>query len=204
MNKPDAPPIVNLSGEHVALGPLHRGLLPLLARWENDFPTIDLGGDTPRPQSPEAVAAAWERLIAGEREGWIGFAIYELPDLRPIGLTNLRDLGGMHRTAEFGITIAESDRRGRGYGTEATRLLLDYAFGTLGVHNVLLDTTADNLAALRCYAKAGFREIGRRRQAHCRDGRCLDVVFMDCLSDDVPASGRQALAPSQTGSAPLT
>jgi diamine N-acetyltransferase len=177
-------PIVNLTGEHVALGPLHRGLLPLLTRWDNEFRTVDLGGETPRPQSPEAVAAAWERLIAGERQGWIGFAIYELPELRPIGLTNLRDVGGPHRTAEFGIMIAEPELRGRGYGTEATRLVLEYGFRTLGLHNVLLDTTADNVAALRCYANAGFREIGRRRQACWRDGQLLDVVFMDCLSDD--------------------
>jgi diamine N-acetyltransferase len=184
-----AAPIINLRGERVALGPLHRGLLPLLVRWENDFPTIDLGGDAPRPQSPEAVAAAWERLIAGEREGWIGFAIYELPDLRPIGHANIRDVGGMHGTAEFGIAIAEPALRGRGYGTEATRLLLGYAFRTLGLNNVLLDTTADNVAALRCYAKAGFREIGRRRQAYWRGGRLIDVVFMDCLRDDFLAAG---------------
>jgi diamine N-acetyltransferase len=177
-------PIVNLAGEHVALGPLHRGLLPLLTRWDNEFRTVDLGGETPRPQSPEALAAVWERLIAGERDGWIGFTIYELPELRPIGVTNLRDIGGPHRTAEFGIAIAEPELRGRGYGTEATRLVLEYGFRTLGLHNVLLDTTADNVAALRCYANAGFREIGRRRQAHWRDGRLLDVVFMDCLSDD--------------------
>ncbi|HEU5431637.1 MAG TPA: GNAT family protein [Thermomicrobiales bacterium] len=175
---------MNITGERVALGSLHRGLLPLLTRWENDFPTIDLGGDTPTPQSPEAVAATWEKLIAGERAGWIGFAIYELPGLRPIGVTNLRDIGGPHRTAEFGITITELELRGRGYGTETTRLVLGYAFRTLGLQNVLLDTTADNVAALRCYAKAGFREIGHRRQAHWRDGKAIDIVFMDCLSDD--------------------
>ncbi len=190
MDEPEAAaPIINLRGERVALGPLHRGLLPLLVRWENDLPTIELGGDVPRPQSPEAVAVAWDRLIAGEREGWIGFAIYELPDLRPIGYTNIRDVGGMHRTAEFGIAIAEPELRGRGYGTDATRLLLGYAFRTLGLNNVLLDTVADNVAALRCYAKAGFREIGRRRQAHWRDGRLIDIVFMDCLRDDFLAVG---------------
>ena len=52
---------------------------------------------------------------------------------------------------------------GRDFGTEATKLLLDYAFTVLGVHNVWLDTPAYNAGAIRAYEKAGFREIGRRR-----------------------------------------
>ena len=195
---PDAPsgpdaraPIVNVVGERVALGPLHAGLVPLLVRWENDFPTIDLGGDEPRPHSPEAVAAAWEPLIKGERADWIGFAIYELLGLRPVGVTNIRDFSNPQRTAEFGITIGERGARGKGYGTEATRLVLDYAFTVLGVHNVWLDTASYNVAALRTYARAGFKEIGRRREAHRLGDRVYDVVLMDCLATEfVPPATR--------------
>ncbi len=183
-------PLVNIRGERVALGPLHTGLLPLLVRWENDFPTLDLGGDDVRPRSPESVAATFEPLIKGEREDWIGFAIYELPDLRPVGIANIRDFTTPRRTAEFGITIGEPDARGKGYGTEATRLVLDFAFTVLGVHNVWLDTAAYNLAAQRAYAKAGFKEIGRRREAHRLGDRRYDIVLMDCLATefDPPAT----------------
>lgn len=189
-------PIVNILGEKVALGPLHPGLLPLLVRWDNDFATVDRGGDEPRPRSQEAGAAFWEPLIRGERRDWVGFAIYELPDLRPIGVANVRDSMNPHRTAEFGITIGEVDRRGRGLGTEATRLVLDYAFAVLNVHNVLLDTLADNPSALRAYARAGFKEIGRRRQAHRRGDRVTDIVLMDCLATEfVPPTRRAFPAP---------
>ena len=183
----DETPLINLWGEQVALGPLHAGLLPLLERWENDFPTVVSGGALPLPASPEAVAAGWGKLIAGEREGWVGFAIYALPGCGPIGHANLRDLGGPHRTAEFGITIFDPANRGRGYGTEATRLLLDYAFTCLGVHNVLLDTSSDNPGAIRAYEKAGFREIGRRRKAVWRPGGPVDAVLMDCVPADLAA-----------------
>src|SRR3954451_19831624 len=121
-----SPPVVNIRGERVALGPLHRGLLPLIERWDNEFRTVDLGGDDPRPRSVEAIAATWAPLLRGEREDWIGFAIYTLPDLRPIGIANIRDFGNPHGTAEFGITIGDPSDRGQGFGTEATRLLLDY------------------------------------------------------------------------------
>ena len=184
-------PIVNVAGGKVALGPLHDALLPLLARWDNDFQTAERGGDLPRPRSPQAIAAAWGPLIKGERPQWIGFAIYELPGLRPIGVANIRDFVNVEGTAEFGLTIGEPDARGKGYGTEATRLVLDYAFTVLGVHNVWLDTAASNVAAIRAYARAGFKEIGRRREARRLGDRREDLVLMDCLATDfVPPATR--------------
>jgi RimJ/RimL family protein N-acetyltransferase len=187
-------PIVNIVGERVALGPLHRGLLPLIERWDNDFRTVDLGGDDSQPRTVESIAAAWEPLLRGEREDWIGFAIYALPELRPIGMMNIRDFTNPHGTAEFGITIGNPGERGQGYGTEATRLLLDYAFTVLGVHNVWLDTPAYNVAAIRAYEKAGFREIGRRRGARVMAGRRYDVVLMECVIDEFVPPAKRALS----------
>ena len=177
-------PVVNIRGERVALGPLHRGLLPLIERWDNDFRTVDLGGDDPRPHTADSIAAGWEPLLRGEREDWIGFAIYALSDLRPIGVTNIRDFTNSHGTAEFGIAIGEAADRGQGFGTEATTLILDYAFTVLGVYNVWLDTLSYNVGAIRAYEKAGFREIGRRRGARMLAGNRYDVVLMDCIADE--------------------
>ena len=50
-------PIVSIVGERVALGPLHRGLLPLLERWDNDLPTVDLRPNDPAPVTADAIAA---------------------------------------------------------------------------------------------------------------------------------------------------
>jgi diamine N-acetyltransferase len=118
-NDAEPGPIVNIRGERVALGLLHRGLLPLIERWENDFRSMDRGGDNPRPLSAETFARGWERNLRGERDDWLGFAIYALPDLRPIGHMNLRDFTNPHGKAEFGIKICEANARGLGYGTEA-------------------------------------------------------------------------------------
>jgi len=177
-------PILNLMGEKVALGPMHEGLLPRILSWYNDFSTSAISGDDLRPVAPAAVRADWEPLMKGDRPGWIGFAIYELATLRPIGHANVRDIGSAHRTAEFGILIGEKDCRGKGYGTEATQLVLDYAFTALGVHNVWLDTLSINPAAIAAYTRAGFREIGRRREAHRIGDNVYDVVLMDCLATE--------------------
>ena len=184
-------PIITIVGERVALGPLHQGLLPLIERWDNDFRTSDLGGDDPRPQTTEAIAAKLDSMLRGARDDWIGFAIYALADVRPIGWANIRDFTNPHGTAEFGIAIGNPAERGRGYGTEAVQLLVDYAFTVLGVHNVWLDTPAYNIGAIRAYEKAGFREIGRRRDARMLAGHRYDIVLMDCIADEfVPPAKR--------------
>jgi RimJ/RimL family protein N-acetyltransferase len=112
------------------------------------------------------------------------FTIYERGNWRPIGNLDLRDIDFRNRTAGFGIAIAEADSRGKGYGTEATRLALDYAFTALGMHNVMLTVFAFNPAAIRAYEKAGFHEIGRRREAKWMGGKLWDVIYMDCLATE--------------------
>ena len=175
-------PIVNITGERVALGPLTRDLAPLMLRWMNDLGTSSLGGfpDPPLPWTAERLNAFFDRALLEEGRVW--WTVYETTAWRPIGHANLRDIDHMHGTAEFGITIGDPADRGKGYGTEAVRLLLDYAFTALCLNNVLLDTYEYNRAGLRAYEKVGFKEIGRRRQAHRMGGRLWDVVLMDCLA----------------------
>jgi diamine N-acetyltransferase len=181
------PPVINIAGERVALGPLRRDQFPLIERWTNDLATQRLSGfpDPPEPWTADRVTAFFDRMLTDPRRVW--FALYETAAWRMIGHTNLRDIDHHHGTAEFGITIGDPADRGQGYGTEATRLILDYAFTALGLTNVLLDTTEYNHAAIRTYEKAGFKEIGRRRQSHFSGGRLWDVVFMDCVADEFPS-----------------
>lgn len=179
-------PIANIVGERVALGPLHRDHMLLFERWMNDFATQRLAG-FPEPAEPwtvERVSRFFDQVLAGDRTNREWFVIYETEMWRPVGHANLRDIDHLNRTAEFGITIGDPADRGKGYGTEATGLILDYAFTALDLHNVLLDTNEYNEAAIRAYLKAGFKEIGRRRQAYSMGGRAWDVIFMDCLASE--------------------
>ncbi len=182
-------PIINIEGELVALGPLRRDLLATYHRWISDFGTGRTLGFPPRPMTIEQETAWYDgRAVEGEAS----FTIYERPALRPIGNTGLHGVDHRNRSAVFGIMIGEPDCRGKGYGTEATRLMLDYAFTALGLHNVLLTCYEFNFAGRRAYAKAGFKEIGRRRQCRWLNGRLWDEIFMDCLATefDSPVLGR--------------
>ena len=97
--------------------------------------------------------------------------------------TEIDEINWRSRSGTYGILIGEADGRGQGYGTETTRLMLDFAFTALGLRNVMLTTDAFNLAALSAYRKAGFKEIGRR-QCSLLNGQFHDVVFMDCLASE--------------------
>ncbi len=188
-------PALSIVGELVALGPLHRGMLPLVWKWENDVALAALTGDPARPRTLEAIEAEYERQSKEDRADRAEFVIYERPSLRPIGTAGLMHVDQLHRTAEFGIDIGEADCRGKGYGTETTRLVLDYAFSALGLHNVMLRAFAFNERAIRAYVRAGFREIGRRRESHRLGNRVFDEVLMDCLATDFHSPVLQAMLP---------
>jgi diamine N-acetyltransferase len=175
-------PIFNIVGENIWLGPLPHELVALSARWDNDVSLTILSGDPLRPKSREAVEAEYQRYSRGDQDNLVGFSMYEATTSRQIGVTHLRDIDGTHRTAEFGIFIGEKDCWGKGYGTEATRLMLDYGLTVLGLHNVMLTAYSFNERAMRAYQRAGFRIMGRRRAGPRAGGHAYDVVYMDCLA----------------------
>jgi len=181
--EPGDQPILNLVGEKVALGPIRRDLLAVYQRWINDFEVLrPLSVRGLQPQTAEGEVAWYERMAVSQTD--VEFTIYERSSLRPIGNLGLHQIDHYNRTAIFGILIGEKDCWGKGYGTEATRLVLDYAFTGLGLQNVMLNVFATNERAIRAYTRAGFREIGRRRQAHRVAGNPEDIVLMDCLATE--------------------
>lgn len=175
-------PILNVEGDLVALGPLRRDLLPLYQRWINDLGTMRTLDLPPHPMTMEKEQDWYDQQSKTEVD--VPFTIYERETLRPIGNTGLHDVDHRNRTATFGILIGEPECRGKGYGTEATRLMLDYAFSALGLHNVMLTVFEFNPAGIRAYERAEFKEIGRRRECRLMGGKLWDEIYMDCLSSE--------------------
>ena len=180
---PETPPPVNIVGESVALGPMRKDLIPAYVRWYNSLQMLRSLGDVPQPQTPAQKEQWYANANTGSGSN-ITFTIFEHEIARPIGIVGLYGTDFRNRTAEFAITIAEPDARGKGYGTEATRLMLDYAFTALGLHNVMLRVFAFNHAGIRTYTKAGFREFGRRRECYLMGGTAWDVIYMERLASE--------------------
>jgi diamine N-acetyltransferase len=192
--------IVNITGDLVALGPVRRDLLALYQRWINDFSMLRTLGLVPIPTTAEQEAGAYDQHVQAVGERDIVFTIYERASGRAIGRAGLHEVDYRNSSATYSIFIGEADCRGKGYGTETTRLILDDAFTTLGLHNVMLTVVAFNAAGLRAYEKAGFREIGRRRQCRLVAGFLWDDVYMDCLASEfTPGSGPRIGPPPPIG-----
>ncbi|HEY7033548.1 MAG TPA: GNAT family protein [Thermomicrobiales bacterium] len=183
-------PILNIVGECIALGPLRRELIPLYTRWQNDFEVQRTFGDPPKGVTIEQTTAWYEEEAKATSAFW--FTIYEVGTWRPIGRTDLFEIDWRNGTARFGMLIGEGGRRGKGYGTQTTRLMLDYAFTALGLQTILLDVDEFNYAGRRAYEKAGFRECGRWRSASPMLGRRWDRILMDCVASEFesPVLGR--------------
>jgi diamine N-acetyltransferase len=175
-------------GEKVALGPLRRDLAASYARWMNQRDVRS--GLAQLSISTAETQEKWvdENVEAGAKRepSAIEFTVYDRADSTPVGTTGLYDISHAHRHAEFAIALGE--RRGRGLGTEATRLMLDFAFHVLHMNNVLLQTLEWNVAGLTAYERAGFRRIGARRSAAMSRGRPTDIVLMDAVPEDFGAS----------------
>jgi RimJ/RimL family protein N-acetyltransferase len=177
-------PIINFAGQHVALGPPAREQMANYQRWFNDFQTMRTQGSPgPGPRTAEEMAPWYDGHMSGQPDV-IWFSVYEQSTWRHIGFAELKDLDYRNRTAELTLMVGEPDARGKGYGTEIARLMLDYGFTALGLHNISLEYYAYNEAGRRAYEKAGFREFARRREAYMMGGRLWDVVYMECLATE--------------------
>jgi diamine N-acetyltransferase len=175
-------------GEKVALGPLRRDLAAAYARWTNQLEVrrgLGYIGIATAESQEKWVEENIERGAKSEPEG-VEFTIYDRSDSTPVGTAGLFGIAHAHGRAEFGIAIGE--RRGQGLGTEATRLVLDFAFHVLQLRNVLLETLEWNVAGLTAYERAGFRRIGVRRGASMSRGQPTDLILMDAVPQDFAAS----------------
>lgn len=115
----------------------------------------------------------------------VRFTIYDLAEAEhpvPVGVSTLLPDDAV-RTAEFEIMLA-AGARGRGLGTAATTLTLDYAFHICALRMVWLKVLEPNQAAIAAYGKAGFRRAGSLREAGYWLGQPCDEVLMDTLAKD--------------------
>lgn len=179
-------PIITISGEKVALGPMRRDLIPLYHAWITNLETTQYTSLPGAAPSLDEEAAWFEGLARNPSTRT--FTIYVLPTWQPIGTVNLHEVDFRHRRANMGIMIGEPDMRGSGLGTEAVELILDYAFNALDLHSVWLTAYEFNERARKAYLRAGFHEVGRRREARYQAGRYWDEIHMDILAHEFTAS----------------
>ena len=112
------------------------------------------------------------------------FIIRTLNDDRPVGFIQLGEIDWGARNGWVSIGIGQSEDWGKGFGTDAMKVLLRFAFEELNLHRVNLSVFEYNPRAIRSYEKTGFRQEGRERHALHRDGKRWDLLYMGILKSD--------------------
>ena len=160
------------------MGPQHfDGLWPMFADDEVRDATGALHAFT-REQIRAGMARAGERH---DRADWVivlrtGGAV--------LGEAVLMDLDEDNASMAYRISLVGPEVHGRGYGTETTRLVRDFALGPLELHRLTLEVNSFNVAASAVYRKAGFVLEGVRREAVRREGAWHDVHEMAIIASD--------------------
>ena len=95
-----------------------------------------------------------------------------------IGTTGLYDIHWINKNSELRIRIGDRKFLGKGYGTEAVHLILDFAFNDLGLHRVWLTVFNDNLPAIAVYKKCGFKIEGHLKDGGFIDGKWVNLILM--------------------------
>jgi RimJ/RimL family protein N-acetyltransferase len=169
-----------LRGDRVRLTALTKDDLPAIARWYEDTAfgrLFDAEPATPRS------AAELEKWLEEQRKAGNGylFAIRPLDGDDLLGYIEMDGILWAHQTGWLGIGIGEPDNWGRGYGYEALRLALDFAFHELNLYRVQLTVFEYNERAIALYEKLGFRREGVFREFVHRDGRRYDMLLYGLL-----------------------
>ncbi len=171
-----------LAGSKVILRRHVPANLAAFRRWYADPEIARLARYQDSPMRPEEIERFFTARVVGPES--LAMAVHEASTGRLIGTCAFSQLDGDNGSALFHITIGEADTWGQGYGTEATRLMMDHAFGTLGLHRIGLFVFEFNERAIRAYERVGFVQEGRARQSIRRDGRWWDELAMSMLDTD--------------------
>jgi RimJ/RimL family protein N-acetyltransferase len=154
------------------------------ARWDNDVDYLRHLTSSPiMPGSARKIKEIIEKTQS-EDPNTIEFSVRTLVDDKMIGFIAFDGIDWQHGDTSIGIGIGHPAYRGKGYGTDAMRVMLRYGFQELNLYRVQLNVFSYNDRAIRSYQKAGFSVEGRQRGMLRRDGRRWDFVYMSVLHNE--------------------
>lgn len=140
------------------------------------------------PKSLEIMQREFDQSIVGPPADVLEFIIAAAANERPIGDIDLFRIDERNRCAMVGMGIWHAADRGHGYGLDALRTLVRWAFDHLNMHRIELSADPNNAPAVHIYEKCGFQREGISRLRHFEDGTWHDELNMGLLRADFDAA----------------
>ncbi len=176
-------------GHKVSLRSLEMADLPLFWQWFADRDVVQYSLTTWQFPTSEWETQAWlERTLLDKQTLTLG--IVEQPTQRLIGYGGIAAISSINRSGEYYMLIGERASWSKGYGTEATKLIIAHGFQSLNLNRIALTVSDVNAGAVKAYTRAGFEIEGRLRQACWRNGAYHDKLVMAALRETWAADQR--------------
>jgi RimJ/RimL family protein N-acetyltransferase len=167
-------------GEKCYLSPINPEDFEKYTEWINDMEVSAGMVFSSSIITPAMEREVLEKLSNSNKD----FAIIDKEKDELIGNIGFPRIDPLNRIGEIGLFIGNKEYWGKGYGVEAIKLILDYGFNILNLHNIYLRVYSYNKQAIRCYKKVGFKEVGRLREARQIAGKRYDEIYMDMLESE--------------------
>ncbi|MBI2524605.1 MAG: GNAT family N-acetyltransferase [Candidatus Rokubacteria bacterium] len=140
------------------------------------------------------------RALEGSRDS-IFLAIVDRRTQQHVGNIKLGPIDWIHRLGDIGLLIGDKSVWGRGYATEAIRLVSDYAFRRLNLHKLTAGCYSTNLGSIRAFEKAGFHEEARRPRHYYSEGAYVDLVYLAAMNERERAECETETGPNRRNEA---
>lgn len=171
---------MNIVGEKVVLRPITMDDTDNIVKWRNN-PSVRNNFIFRETFTPE-IHNNWmkSKVFTGQV---VQYIIEDKETSKPVGSIYFRDIDKNNESAEFGIFIGEDCARGKGFGSEATKLFVDFGLAELKLHRIFLRVLDENKSAIKSYINAGFQQEGVFHHMLKIDNEYRDVVFMAVFSE---------------------
>lgn len=171
-----------LTGEKVNLRAHEPKDLDSIMQWVNDREVtkwlLSFAWPVSRKSQEEWLATAIQSAGSNDK-----VLVIETKDGVYIGQVGLKQIDYVSGVAELGIVIGRKDYWGKGYGSDAIRTLLRFAFSQLRLRKIILKYQGAHERGRRCYSRVGFKEVGRLKAHHLVDGEFQDMVYMEIFAE---------------------
>ena len=173
---------INHTGSQVIVSSLRLEHTPILKKWFNDSELCKYMAPYSDSEEYSEEKIIEDFIIANH--GDIDLIISEKESKKDIGYCSIYDINRSNQSAEISILIGEKEFQGKGYGTEAVKIMLDTAFNKLGLNRVFATATRINKPSIKILEQTGFRRVGVMREYHFLNEEKLDEVLFEMINSD--------------------
>lgn len=177
---PDVLTGLPLTGKKISLTAIKQDDMSQLEEFFNHIPSlIYYLPTTVRPYNQTQL----EKLISEWNDGESCFVFAVRSQENLIGLINLDDIDWVNSHAEVGIALTDISARGHGYAAEALKLMIDYAFNSLGLHKLWARIIEGNKPSISLFEKSGFLNEGTMREQVLRNGEWKSMLLYGLINN---------------------